>query len=65
MSAFAAGSEIGPYRIESIVGEGGMGVVYKAVDTRLNRPVAVKLLSDHLADAAAAVFSGRRRLRRH
>ena len=53
MSAFAAGSEIGPYRIESIVGEGGMGVVYKAVDTRLNRPVAVKLLSDHVADAAA------------
>src|SRR5215831_18120322 len=53
MSAFAAGSEIGPYRIESIVGEGGMGVVYKAADTRLNRPVAVKVLSDHLADAAA------------
>src|SRR6516162_10603074 len=53
MSAFAAGSEIGPYRIESQVGEGGMGVVYKALDTRLNRPVAVKLLSDNLADAAA------------
>ena len=53
MLPFTAGSEIGSYRIESILGKGGMGVVFKAVDTRLNRPVAVKLLSDHPADAAA------------
>jgi Tol biopolymer transport system component/tRNA A-37 threonylcarbamoyl transferase component Bud32 len=52
-TAFVAGSEIGSYRIESQIGEGGMGVVYKALDTRLNRPVAVKLLSSRLADAAA------------
>ena len=45
--------EIGSYRIESQLGEGGMGVVYKALDTRLNRRVAVKLLSDKLADAPA------------
>jgi Tol biopolymer transport system component/predicted Ser/Thr protein kinase len=50
---FTAGSEIGAYRIEGQLGHGGMGVVYKALDTRLNRPVAVKLLSDRLADSAA------------
>src|SRR5262249_48318819 len=49
----APGTEIGSYRIEGQLGEGGMGVVYKALDTRLNRRVAVKLLSDKLADAAA------------
>jgi serine/threonine protein kinase/Tol biopolymer transport system component len=53
MTAFTTGSEIGSYKIESQVGEGGMGVVYMALDTRLNRRVAVKLLSDKLADAAA------------
>src|SRR5581483_1957465 len=50
---FAVGSEVGCYRIEGPIGEGGMGVVYKALDTRLNRPVAVKVLSSRLADAAA------------
>jgi serine/threonine protein kinase len=44
---------VGPYRIEGVIGAGGMGVVYRALDTKLNRPVAVKLLSDELADAAA------------
>jgi serine/threonine protein kinase/Tol biopolymer transport system component len=50
---FTAGTEIGSYKIESQVGEGGMGVVYKAFDTRLNRRVALKMLSDKLADADA------------
>jgi len=48
-----AGTQLGPYRIETVIGEGGMGVVYRALDTKLNRPVAVKFLSDDLADAAA------------
>src|SRR5690242_18372642 len=51
--ALAAGTKLGPYEIIVPIGAGGMGEVYRALDTKLNRPVAVKLLSEEVADAAA------------
>jgi serine/threonine protein kinase len=44
------GQRIGPYQLASKIGEGGMGEVYKARDTRLDRTVAIKVLTAHLAD---------------
>ena len=50
---FPAGLEIGQYRIESKLGEGGTSTVWLALDNRLSRRVAIKFLSDDLADAEA------------
>ena len=49
----SAGARLGQYEILSALGAGGMGEVYRALDTKLNRPVAIKFLSDELADADA------------
>ena len=43
-SAVAVGAQLGPYRVESLLGAGGMGEVYRAADTVLGRQVAIKLL---------------------
>ena len=59
-SAERVGRQIGRYRIDGILGEGGMGVVYLAHDTRMNRPVALKALSGSIASDEA----NRNRLKR-
>ena len=43
--ALSPGTRLGPYEIVSAVGAGGMGEVYKAIDTRLGRTVAIKTLT--------------------
>jgi serine/threonine protein kinase/Tol biopolymer transport system component len=45
----ATGSTIGPYKIEHLLGEGGMSSVYKAYDSRLNRALAIKILPPEFA----------------
>ncbi|MGB8774343.1 MAG: serine/threonine-protein kinase, partial [Terriglobales bacterium] len=48
--SLASGTKLGPYEIQSPLGAGGMGEVYRAKDTRLDRTVAVKILPSHLSD---------------
>jgi serine/threonine protein kinase len=47
-----SGTKLGPYEIVAPLGAGGMGEVYRARDTRLDRIVAIKVLPEHLAERA-------------
>ncbi len=46
--ALAPGVRLGPYEVLAAIGKSGMGEVYKAHDTRLNRTVAIKVLPEHV-----------------
>jgi serine/threonine protein kinase len=49
--ALASGIKLGPYEIQSPLGAGGMGEVYRAMDGRLDRTVAIKVLASHLSSS--------------
>jgi eukaryotic-like serine/threonine-protein kinase len=44
-----AGEQLGHYTIQSLIGKGGMGEVYRALDTKLDRSVAIKVVPDAFA----------------
>ncbi|MEO8130746.1 MAG: protein kinase, partial [Bryobacteraceae bacterium] len=46
MTQVNPGARLGPYQVESKLGEGGMGEVFRAIDTRLGRPVAIKFVHE-------------------
>lgn len=50
--ALTPGTRLGPYEIAALIGEGGMGEVYRALDTNLGRQVAIKILPDIFAEDA-------------
>ena len=49
----AVGTQLAGYRIDSVLGRGGMGVVYRATELALDRPVALKLIAPELAGDAS------------
>jgi serine/threonine protein kinase/tetratricopeptide (TPR) repeat protein len=53
VSVWTAGMRLGPYEVKSLLDAGGMGEVYRARDTRLNRTVAIKVLPRHLSSDPA------------
>jgi non-specific serine/threonine protein kinase len=53
VATLAAGARLGPYKIEAPIGAGGMGEVYRAIDTRLGRAVAIKTIHQKFSDRFA------------
>ncbi len=53
--ALTSGTRLGPYEITAQIGVGGMGEVYRATDTTLNGPVALKVLPESLASDAERI----------
>ncbi len=47
--SISPGTRLGSYEVTALIGQGGMGEVYKAKDTRLDRTVAIKVLPEHVA----------------
>jgi serine/threonine protein kinase len=60
----SAGQKLGPYEIVQAIGLGGMGEVYRARDSRLNRDVAIKVLPEHLIRDAEALAQFAREAKR-
>lgn len=52
LMGLSAGTKLGPYEVESALGAGGMGEVYRGRDTRLERTIAIKILPAHLSSSA-------------
>src|SRR6266436_2482674 len=50
VTQLTVGAQLGPYKIEARIGAGGMGEVYRAVDTRLDRKVAIKISDEKFSD---------------
>jgi tetratricopeptide (TPR) repeat protein len=59
----AKGARLGPYEVVELIGSGGMGEVYRALDTRLGRAVAIKVLPAHLASRTESLTRFRREAR--
>ncbi len=60
--ALVVGGTVGPYRIESLLGRGGMGEVYRAIDERLGRSVAIKVVSATASPGLARRFAWEARM---
>jgi len=61
--SLSTGERLGPYEIFGLIGKGGMGEVYRARDTRLDRTVAIKVLPPNLALRKSGCAGSNRRRR--